>query len=154
MHGYKPSRMNHYNRYLNDIQGLIGNEVTTGGMLDFVCRSIFGTKFHGVYAQDLIPKKLSKARPYCIANLDTSDQSGSHWVAIARVGGNRSQGQYMVYDSFGRDHTTILTSLRLKNVINTDPDSEQHPLQMDCGQRCIAWLLVLHYYGADVARTI
>jgi len=137
--------------FLKDIEKLIGNGITMGSTLEFVGRSLFGNKFHGVYPSDRIPE-LTARRPYAIINLDSSDQEGSHWVALKRVSGNRSQ--FMLYDSFGRKHTKILPTLKLKNVIDTDDDPEQSEKEMNCGQRSLAWLLVAEYFGDRVAYTI
>lgn len=135
---------------------IMGNTTTWGLTLDRVCRVLFDKKFYGVYPSDKIPK-LNRKKPYAIVNLDTSKQNGSHWVALAKVG-----NAYIVYDSFGRSHTKILPNFKPKrltslidfNVIDTEDDAEQHPIQLDCGQRCIAWLLTLHYYGVQNALKI
>jgi hypothetical protein len=47
-------------------------------------KKLFKEKFHGVYPSDHIPE-LTKEKPYAILNLDKSTESGSHWVAIAKV---------------------------------------------------------------------
>lgn len=140
--------MDKYNRFLSDMYEIMGNTTTWGLTLDRVSRVLFDKKFHGVYPSDKIPK-LNRKKPYAIVNLDTSKQNGSHWVALAKVG-----NVYIVYDSFGRSHTKILPNLKLKNVIDTEEDAEQHAIQLDCGQRCIAWLLTLHYYGVQDALKI
>ena len=38
--------------------------------------------FQGVYPSDLLPASVSHYPALYIANVDTSDKSGSHWVAI------------------------------------------------------------------------
>ncbi len=140
--------MDKYNKFLNDMYEIMGNDTTWGITLDNVSRVLFGKKFHGVYPSDKIPK-LTKRKPYAIINLDTSKQNGSHWVGLAKVG-----GVYIVYDSFGRSHTKILPNLKLKNIIDTEKDAEQYPIQLDCGARSVAWLLTLHHYGVRDALSI
>ena len=52
----------------------------------------------------------------------------------------------MAYDSFGRDVGF--------NRQMTDPDAEQDIIEVNCGQRCVAWLCVYHTMGANYAKYI
>ena len=134
-----------YKHFVDVAEKLAGKGPTYGLDLEKVCTNTFGDKFSGVFAADTIPKKFI----YCIANLDTHDKPGSHWVAIARTMGD----EYMVYDSFGRRTTSILHDLDLK-TIDTEHDAEQKDHEDNCGARCLAWLIVYDIFGADVAVTI
>ena len=79
-----------------------------------------------------------------IFNLDTKKQPGSHWVAVVK-----DKKHYIVYDSFGRD-----IKLKQKNYIMTDKDAEQSVEESNCGQRSVAWLVVVAVKGIKTALTI
>lgn len=122
---------------------------TTNTELERAGRCLLHLKFRGVFPANQIPM-LTCERPYCIVNLDTSDQDGSHWVAVAKHDG----GEVHFYDSYGRDGGSILPWLRLSgngDISNADDDVEQRPGESNCGQRSLSWLLLYEYYGAECA---
>lgn len=135
-----------YNKILKSVKKRVGGKTTYLGQLDRAGKDIFGSRFHGVYPSDKIPK-LTDRKPYAILNLDRSDEPGSHWIALAKVGNNS-----IVYDSFGRHHTKIIPSLLYSGngkLISTDDDQEQHILATDCGARSLSWLEFLDKHGAE-----
>jgi hypothetical protein len=124
----------------------MGHTNTTGeDELKTVGEALFGDLFRGVYAADelTVPRMLLKNQ-CCIVNLDERESSGSHWIALAQDGGD-----LLVYDSFGR-------SIAIANgdVIHTENDPEQKMTEMNCGQRCLAWLCVYHRFGGDAALLV
>jgi hypothetical protein len=142
----------YYNKVLKYIENnKVGKKTTYSNDLEKVCRELFGVKFKGVFTSDKIPR-LTALTPYCILNLDRSGQSGSHWVGLAKC----KEGA-MLYDSFGRDDTIILKDLQFSGngrIIDTDNDAEQKVKELNCGARCIAWLLVFEDLGEDYAKLI
>lgn len=144
-----------YNNILNNIiKPITGSDTTYENDLHDVCKKLFGDKFMGVFPSDKIPI-LSLASPYAILNLDKSTQSGSHWVAISKVG-----KKTYIYDSFGRHNVKIIPSLSETSefgngkIVDTDRDAEQKMVQLDCGARVIAWLLFLDEWGIKYAKYI
>lgn len=141
-----------YNYYLNKkIYPLIGNKTTYLTELLGAGKKLFGVKFKGVYPSDKIPK-LNDLSPYCILNLDSSKEKGSHWIALAK-----SNNETLVYDSFGRDYKKIIPNLNYSGngrLKNTDRDAEQKIFSTDCGARCIGWLMVVDKHGKDMAMRI
>ena len=121
-----------YDVFLLDVQAILGDQVTYSNTLNNLCSYLFGPLFQGVFARDTLPPKVR----YAIVNLDRASESGSHWCAVA---------DGMIYDSFGRD---VGFGLKM-----TDPDAEQDLLEVNCGQRCIAFLCVYHM-GAKYAKHI
>ena len=141
-----------YNNYLDSIHYLIGNNTTYGTLLNKIGKQLFTSKFKGVYPSDKIPI-LNQLSKYCILNLDNSEEPGSHWIALALTKNN----SIMVYDSFGRNHTKIIPNLNRnekRKIINVDRDCDQDLLESNCGQRCLAWLLVFDNYGPDIAKLL
>lgn len=116
-------------------------DVTTGLQLQKYGKIFFGRKFTGVFARDQMPVNINFQ--YMIVNLDNSDQPGSHWVACVR-----DTNGVLVYDSFGRNIPLFV------NQINTESDPEQLLQEENCGQRCLAFLLVYDYYGFHIAKKI
>jgi hypothetical protein len=127
-------------KHLKHDQSTFNTELHAKG-LDY-----FGKKFAGVFAADQIPRL--PFGHYAIANLDKSNQPGSHWIALAR-----SPKHYIVYDSFGRNTKKILPTLTMSNI-QTDNDAEQSPTEDNCGQRCLAWLLLFDNWGQRMAMKL
>ena len=144
-----------YNQILTkQIYPLTGDKSTYMDDLNRVGRKLLGIKFKGVFPSDKIPK-LNDLKPYCILNLDKSTESGSHWIALAKIVGTNNS---IVYDSFGRSAKQIIPDLQYSGngtIRNADlSDSEQTITETDCGARSMAFLVVLDKYGVDVAKLI
>lgn len=103
--------------------------------------------FKGVYPSDLIPKL--KNNQSCILNLDSSRENGSHWISVYKY-----KNKLYVYDSFGRKAKEIIPTLKNKIIIDTDNDKEQKYSELNCGQRCIAWLILFNRWGYKYALLI
>lgn len=144
-----------YNHYLKKIvYPLIGNKTTYLNELNGAGKKIFGVKFKGVFPSDKIPK-LNDLSPYCILNLDKSNEPGSHWVALVKC--QSPSNDTIIYDSFGRDYKKIIPNLNYSGngrIKNTERDPEQKILQTDCGARCISFIMVFDKYGPNMAMKI
>lgn len=141
-----------YDKILKEIViPITGDKTTYLSELNIIGKKFLGIKFKGVFPSDKIPK-LNDLSPYAILNLDTSKQSGSHWVSIAKIG-----NKTYLYDSFGRSHIKIIPNLIYSGngrIINTDRDVEQDIFSSDCGARSISWLVFLEKFGIDIAKLI
>lgn len=138
-----------YERILKEMYKKVGKKTTYSDTLHKCGKRLWSTKFKGVYSADTLPS-LAKGQ-LCIANLDKSWESGSHWVGI----GKDKSGTTLVYDSFGRDIYQILPELsRFTNVRSTEQDAEQEDEETDCGARCLAFLYILNKYGKKYAQHI
>ena len=131
-----------YNKVVNKIEKNIGSGSTSDVQLMDLCNKLFGSRFKGVFAyDDTFELKQSEMG---IVNLDKRNQPGSHWVAVVK-----DRKHYIVYDSFGRD-----IKLKQKNNIMTEDDAEQDINESNCGQRSVAWLVVVVVKGIKMALTI
>ena len=137
-----------YNRVLRLVRDKVGRDVTYGATLDEMGRRLLGSSFAGVFAADEVPA-LSLSAPYAIANLDRSNEPGSHWVGLCRLG----TGHTLVYDSFGRRPRSILPEAPGR-LTGTDPDAEQRTDEEDCGARSLAWILFCAHAGPEAAALI
>lgn len=141
-----------YEKYLNGVvEPLIGKDSTYLTQLDGAGHKLLGAKFRGVYPSDKIPK-LNDLSCYAILNLDKTGEPGSHWVAIAKSG-----AATVLYDSFARDDKKIIPNLHFSGngrIIDGNKEADQKPHEMNCGARCLAWLLVLDKYGMKMARYV
>ena len=108
--------------------------LTTSSDLDEQGKKTFGSDWKGIYASD---QKLP-SEGLCIVNTDRSDQDGTHWLGI-------NANLNLLYDSFGRSKSKVLPQWTGKE---TDHDVEQKNKENNCGQRCLAWLLVSKHYPA------
>lgn len=138
------------NTYLGEVEIILGNGATNLGELDNLCKKLFGSKFAGISTSDkLIDLDFNK--PYCIYNLDTSKESGSHWIAVVLY----EHKKIIIYDSFGRYSEDIIPNLTNNyDSIDTDHDAEQKTKEYNCGQRCVAFLLLYDRYGFNYAILI
>jgi len=108
------------------LKKVLGDTSTSEDELRRAGRALFGDKFVGVFAAD----ECCSEAGYSIVNTKARRTGGEHWLAFANG---------LMYDSFGRDQSG---------------DAEQHVVQKDCGQRCLAWLCVYDELGADFAATV
>ncbi len=134
-----------YNEYLNQIQSKMGKEETVTSQLTQMGKGLFGKKYIGTFASDQIPHM--EDGQYAITNLDTSEQSGTHWISLVKDGPS-----IIVYDSFGRRTSKIIPELIGSGngiTIATENDKEQTDLESDCGQRCLAALCVHDNFGKE-----
>ena len=136
-----------YNKILHKIvEPIVGKESTYQNELETAGRKLLGVKFKGVFPSDKIPK-LNDLKKYAIINLDRSDQSGSHWVAVAL-----DDGKIYLHDSFARKANKILPALfeSGKKVISSDlSDAEQNVDEANCGAHSLAWLLMFEKWGKN-----
>lgn len=135
----------------------MGNETTYDDQLNNVGKNMI-KKFRGVFPRDKIPDlKLGEST---ILNTDTSKGKGEHWVAIKKM----MNGEYLFYDSFGRKGKSLIPELKNKKIVDADiSDREQQDkrfykkdtrIDINCGQRCIAFLLVAQEQGDKYAMLI
>lgn len=138
--------MDVYNNYLKIIvDELKNNSTTTDDELKRYCKNAFGEKFKGVYPLDKIPKKIKNGQTL-IFNLDKSNQSGSHWMALFKI-----NNKNYVYDSFGRKSKELNVPLK---TIDAEYDAEQKMEQSNCGQRCIAWIACCYTISLEKCLSI
>ena len=125
-----------FTRALRAITAIMGVDETNSVQLDKVGANLFEDKWNGVWARDTI---LPNEQGYYICNLDTSHQPGSHWTALVR------RGKILYYfDSFARPQrqTLKLEDPNYVIVSEANPEIVQGVREQNCGQRCLAWLLV------------
>lgn len=134
-----------YVKFLKQIENKYGSNETNNKQLLKIARKFFGPRFIGVFSSDHIP--VMKNKQIAIVNLDDSSEPGSHWISIIKV-----KNKTYIYDSFGRKTFKILPELIQSGngvILETENDPEQCKLEENCGQRCIASLMVYDKYGVD-----
>ena len=150
--GMKESEVNHiFLGYKNQLIKKLGREPLYGDVIEKVGKKLIGARFKGVYAQDKFP---ANKVGYYIVNTDTSNKSGTHWVAIINTKTN-----VYIHDSFGRKSKTILryvvrnSKALQKKTIEVDPDLEQGNSNV-CGCIVLAFLLTAKQVGMQQALKI
>lgn len=100
------------------------------------------TKFRGVFASDQLPDLVDIYPSAYIANVDPSDQPGSHWVAMYFT----EEGKAEFWDSYGQ--TPNLYSRTFKNFLerNSNYWIMNHTVLQSldssvCGEYCIYYLI-------------
>ena len=84
----------------------------------------------------------------CVLNTDNSRGGGVHWVALVK-----DNGQYIFYDSFGRDADKLSPDF-LKDWKETNPNQEQKLIELNCGMRCVAFLKCCDLFGVNSVKKI
>ena len=143
--------MKKYDIILKHIEKYLGKSTTYSDTLQAVGKKLLGVKFKGVYPSDKIPK-LNDLSPYCIVNVDKSNEAGSHWLALVKSGNH-----CILYDSFGRRNTQLIPNLRFSGngkILDTDRDVEQKIKEENCGSRAISFLVFYDKYGEKCAMKI
>lgn len=126
-----------YNAALKIFRKQLGVSATYSTDLDKIGKHLFGSLWGGVFASDQdIPKQ-----GYCVVNVDKSNESGSHWLAVC---------DRIVYDSFGRKIKKLIPHLQgIRDIVDRDP--EQTKQQEDCGPRSLAFIWVYDRLGKEYA---
>jgi hypothetical protein len=138
---------NTFKKYKEKIICLMGKKSLYSDEITKMCRTLFGRKYIGTYAQDKIPLGLNG---YMIVNTDISGKPGQHWIALVL----NSHTCY-IFDSFGRkaEHLVPILEKKLqrKHYVSIDADRkpEQYGNSEICGQLSIAFLLTVHKYGIE-----
>lgn len=142
-----------YNWFLRTVAiPAVSNTVTDEDQLRMAGAHMFGSKFHGVFMRNEIPKTFGATRPYGIINLDPSTKPGSHWIAVAA---QPHPLPFLVYDSLGKLNETPreLTQLYGKQVKTLlSQKREQGLRETNCGARCLAWLLLMECFPHDARK--
>lgn len=141
-----------FKKYKTQLIAKLGRKALYNDQLDSIGKQLFKT-WNGVNPQDQVSLKPG----YQIINVDTSKQSGSHWVAIYST-----KKTFYIYDSFARRSTNLLKiltkKLSQKNIKFLDSDrsdAEQFGNKSEvCGQLSLAWLLVVKEMGIRAAMKV
>lgn len=144
-----------FNAYRSQMIGELGRKATTDAQLDKIGQREFGPAWGGVWPQDKLPLKPNKSY---IANTDTSDKPGSHWIAVHTTGSN-----VYIWDSYGRDAARVAKHITKKikssgfgsGATNLDPQMEQIGYSSAvCGPLSLSWLLTVRDLGIRKAANI
>lgn len=134
-----------FKRALKFVEGVLGNNETDSEQLNKVGKYLFEDKWNGVFAADEVDPTL-QGEGFYIVNLDSSRERGSHWTALA------VRGPIIYYfDSFARTQRTTLKLDDPRHVIvqEINPNIRQGRREANCGQRCLAWLMVFDQSPED-----
>ena len=140
-----------YRKVLRQIEKELGIGSTDDTQLEETGTEIFGPAFKGVFPSNKVPR-LTQKQPYLIANTDRANQPGTHWLALARY--LKNPNMVFLYDSFGRPTDELVPWISKQKVVDAELDAEQKEVESNCGQRCLAWLVVFDEMGPDAALTI
>jgi hypothetical protein len=114
----------------------------------------FGDEFGGVFAEN---EKINfdDNKSYYIFNTDPTWKDGTHWMGVYV---NHKNKVITILDTFNRQSSKLLPTLIIdarKNHFKCRKGAS-HLLQRDsqdtCGQRSLAWLLLIKKYGADYVK--
>lgn len=146
-----------YDRLLRKVEKKVGDQITSQDQLDK-----FGTKYipgyQGAFARTPGLQRVDRLRTNQSLIINTTDAPGEHWVGVYKF----PRGVILVYDSFGRGFDQLFADRgraeggrnRTKPrhaLVDVEDDAEQGDEEMNCGARCLAWLLVCVREGPEVA---
>lgn len=118
---------------------------------DILSKSKIGDKFNGCFMHDIFEP--NNIKPYSIINIDNSSKMGTHWLGVFQ-----DDKKLYVYDSFARKHILRTFKKRMMNksykVVLCNDQKDQKNSEVDCGLRCMIWLLFINKYGFDKCKNI
>lgn len=136
-----------YAAILRHVESQMGNQITNNFQLDeYISRIV-------PHWTGSLPRTrgLDELGSVGVGNgmiINTTDE-GEHWTAVWRFG----KCKMLFYDSFGRPFKQLFGEER-RCLKDTDDDVEQGMRQMNCGQRCIAWIILCVHFGYGYAKWI
>ena len=133
-----------YDKALKYVCRLMGTDgVTSNVQLNKAGKHLFGAHYAGA----LPPSALPACAPHQITIVNTKNGSGEHWLLRYC---DKKQGIW--HDSFGRDVNKLIQTKYVH--ANTDRDAEQHVLESNCGQRCLAAAICGRVLGIHALKKI
>ena len=108
----------------------------------FSTGKITKNQFHGVFASDELPKTVQDYPSAYVANVDPSDQPGSHWIAF--YFDKNKEGEF--WDSYGQHpENYVKTFINFLQINSTNWSMNHKMLQsLDssvCGEFCVFYLV-------------
>lgn len=133
-----------YKEYYHLIKNILNDDTTFDYQLEKVGKKLFKHRFIGVFPCDRLPN--IKNREMYIANLDSSDKKGSHWIAVYKY------KKLYVFDSFGRSSKKIFPSVFgiNENIQDTEYDAEQKKNKNDCGLHSMTALYMFDNFDPSI----
>ena len=130
-----------YENALDMIQKTMGGGITSNFQLERAGRQLFGEHFAGAVP----PSNLPPPRKHQVLIVNTKDGRGEHWM-LRYCGARRG----VWYDSFGRDPSALIDTPWI--TAHTEEDDEQHLLEVNCGQRCLAAAVTGRVLGVEALK--
>lgn len=121
-----------------------GNNTMDNFQLNKIGKEYLGKKFIGVVPYDRFPNK----NGFTIMNTDKSNQPGTHWLLVYKVGDT-----LYIYDSFGRKSQHLIKEFynnynsKGYKIIDIDLKTDQGNYQQDCGLRSFITALMINKHG-------
>jgi hypothetical protein len=129
-------------QFAHRVFGRNDHEGTEGSELAKFCSEQFGDKFKGVFAANQVPHDIKELKEgYYIVNTDPFHMPGTHWTAIA---------DGLFYDSYDRKSTKLFPYIDLPST-GKNRVTEQKANESNCGERCVAFLVIYHNFGPGPA---
>jgi hypothetical protein len=147
-----------FKKYKRRYIAKLGNVALDNFTIDRVCKSLFGSKYKGCYAQDAL---VSFKPGYYVFNTDVSSGPGVHWIAI-----RCTKKTAYIFDSFARNPDKLvpilvkrIKSQKLKIISSDRSDAEQRAtnrgkLVVICAHACLSFLKCASLYGVRNAIKI
>ncbi len=144
--------LRYYERQLTRAKRLLGNGRTSASQLDDAAPKLGLSDYRGTWPADKCPELPEGSS--VVLNLDSTGQPGTHWIALYAA-----PRLILCYDSFGRRVKGLARPfarlpLRGRDLVDAEEDAEQHIVEENCGQRCLAWLMTAQNKGPAAALGI
>ena len=123
-----------------------GGTTSTSELLRYGREHFSPAQFLGVYPAGQVPDTRPKHRAFYIVNTSSEAGADAHWMSV----GMEHRRKDLLFDSFGRTPRAGWQP-HLRHMNTTDPDVNQKPDTLRCGQLSLAWDHIFLAYGYDVA---
>ena len=117
--------------------------------IDRTLKRLCGNTFIGVFARDRLPRFVDVRPALLVANTDSSQKPGEHWVAMYL--GDDGDGEY--FDSMNSRDVAEFVRFMNRNCTNWNSNDRQlqSAASRFCGHYCIAYC-ALRSTGVDIDR--
>lgn len=130
-----------YKVILRIVEMKMGNDFTMNTQLDEYMKDCNYEGYLGAFPRTLGLEIVDDLKIGECLIINTKDAPGEHWCALYMF----PSGNTIFYDSFGRTFEELFR--QDDGIGNTEDDREQELIEQNCGQRCIAWLLLARTVG-------
>ena len=145
-----------YNKNLMYIMDALKKSGETNNIeLERLGKTLFSDLFLGVFSAEKFPKYIRNNELFIINNKSSRAKEGQHWVAFIKSSKNKDHTSRLYgYDSFNRDIHKLSPHFRHRRFINANSNRDESFFELNCGERCMAFLISFYKHGDKVIRLI
>ena len=145
-----------YNKNLMYIMDALKKSGETNNIeLERLGKTLFSDLFLGVFSAEKFPKYIRNNEMFIINNKSSRAKEGQHWLAFIKSSKNKDHTSRLYgYDSLNRDIHKLSPYFRHRRFINANCNRDESYFELNCGERCMTFLISFYKHGDKVIRLI